>query len=225
MMMNLFSIFDPSSSLFSWLNLNWSSTLIMLIYMPSSFWLIMSRKGIILMKFLMNLHKEIKILSGNYKMNSTLMFTSLFMLILLNNFMGLFPYIFTSTSHLINSLSMSLPLWLMPILFGWIKNYNHMFTHLVPQNTPNSLMPFMVMIETISNFIRPMTLAVRLTANIIAGHLLMTLMSSVSTKISMFMSIILVIFQMSLLMLEYAVSIIQAYVFMTLITLYSSEVK
>nr|YP_010726195.1 ATP synthase F0 subunit 6 [Neodiprion huizeensis]WDY84631.1 ATP synthase F0 subunit 6 [Neodiprion huizeensis] len=225
MMMNLFSIFDPSSSMMSSLNMNWSSSFLGLIFMPSSFWMIMSRKKILFTKLINKLYKEIKILSGKNKMNSNLLFTSLFIFILFNNFLGLFPYIFTSTSHLTISLSLSLTLWLMNMLVGWGKHTNHMFTHLVPQNTPNSLMPFMVIIESISNMIRPMTLAVRLTANIIAGHLLMTLMSSMGSKITMFMSIMLIFSQMLLLTLEYAVSIIQAYVFMTLITLYSSEVK
>nr|UZF66143.1 ATP synthase F0 subunit 6 [Neodiprion qinghaiicus] len=225
MMMNLFSIFDPSSSMMSWYNINWSSTLLSLILIPSSFWMIMSRKKMLFTKLMNKINKEIKILTGYNKMNCTLMFASLFIFILINNFMGLFPYIFTSTSHLTISLTLSMNLWLMNMFFGWMKNTNHMFIHLVPQNTPSLLMPFMVMIESISNFIRPMTLAVRLTANIIAGHLLMTLMSEMGNKISVFLSMILIITQMSLLTLEYAVSIIQAYVFMTLITLYSSEVK
>nr|YP_010531220.1 ATP synthase F0 subunit 6 [Nesodiprion japonicus]UXW93507.1 ATP synthase F0 subunit 6 [Nesodiprion japonicus] len=224
MMMNLFSIFDPTSTFLPSLNLNWSSTLIIMLLLPSTYWLILSRNKILLNNILLKIHFEIKILLNN-KINSTLMFSSLFLFILLNNFMGLFPYIFTSTSHLTTCMTLSLPLWLSLMLFGWIKNTNHMFIHLVPQNTPNALMPFMVLIESISNFIRPLTLAVRLTANIIAGHLLMTLLSSIGTKIMMFSSSFLVIVQILLLILEYAVSIIQAYVFMVLITLYSSEVK
>nr|YP_010726234.1 ATP synthase F0 subunit 6 [Gilpinia tabulaeformis]WDY84709.1 ATP synthase F0 subunit 6 [Gilpinia tabulaeformis] len=225
MMMNLFSIFDPTSTLLPKLNLNWSSTLMMLILLPKTFWLILPRKNILMNNLMLSMHNEIKILMSNFKINSTLMYVSLFFFILYNNFMGLFPYIFTSTSHLTTSLALSIPMWIMMMLFGWMKNMNHMFTHLVPQNTPNMLMPFMVMIESISNFIRPLTLAVRLTANIIAGHLLMTLMSSISTKISMISSLLLVLTQISLLILEYAVSIIQSYVFMVLITLYSSELK
>nr|QHN55143.1 ATP synthase F0 subunit 6 [Neodiprion sertifer] len=226
MMMNLFSIFDPTSTFLPSLNLNWSSTLIGTFLFPSTtYWLIMSRKNILWFKLMHKIHSEVKILLGNFKINSTLIFSSLFLFILFNNFMGLFPYIFTSTSHLSNSIALSLPLWLSLMLFGWLKNMNHMFTHLVPQNTPNALMPFMVLIESISNLIRPLTLAVRLTANIIAGHLLMTLLSSIGTKISLLSSSFLVMSQISLLILEFAVSIIQAYVFMVLMTLYSSEVK
>nr|WDY84619.1 ATP synthase F0 subunit 6 [Macrodiprion sp. 2 GYN-2022c] len=225
MMMNLFSIFDPTSTFLPKFNLNWSSMMMMMIMLPSTYWLISSRKNILFNNLMFKIHSEIKMLSENKNINSTLMFSSVFLFILFNNFMGLFPYIFTSTSHLTTSITLSLPLWLSFMLFGWMKNTNHMFIHLVPQNTPNALMSFMVLIESTSNLIRPLTLAVRLTANIIAGHLLMTLLSSIGLKISMISSSFLVLIQISLLILEYAVSIIQSYVFMVLITLYSSEVK
>jgi len=79
-------------------------------------------------------------------------------------------YIFTRTRHLTLTLTLALPLWVRFILFGWIKNTNHIFEHLIPQGTPTLLIPFIVIIETIRNLIRPGTLAVRLTANIIAGQ-------------------------------------------------------
>jgi F-type H+-transporting ATPase subunit a len=99
-----------------------------------------------------------------------------------------------------------------------------MFAHLVPQGTPAVLIPFMVCIETIRNVIRPGTLAVRLSANIIAGHLLLTLMGNTGSGIAVFMVTFLVIGQLALLVLESAVAIIQGYVFAVLRTLYSSEV-
>lgn len=98
-----------------------------------------------------------------------------------------------------------------------------MFCHLVPQGTPGVLMPFIVLIETISNIIRPGTLAVRLTANIIAGHLLITLLGNTGPGIITAIVSILIITQILLLTLESAVSIIQSYVFAVLSTLYSSE--
>jgi F-type H+-transporting ATPase subunit a len=99
-----------------------------------------------------------------------------------------------------------------------------MFAHLVPQGTPGVLIPFMVCIESISNVIRPGTLAVRLSANIIAGHLLITLMGNTGSGMVTFIVGLLIIGQLCLLVLESAVSIIQGYVFAVLRTLYSSEV-
>nr|ARH54641.1 ATP synthase F0 subunit 6 [Schizotus pectinicornis] len=223
MMMNLFSSFDPSSN-FN-MSLNWTSTIIGFFIIPTMFWLIPSRLNFIWIKIINVLHKEFKNLLGNKIKGNTLIFISLFSLILFNNFLGLFPYIFTSTSHMILTLALALPLWLTFMLFGWINNTMHMFCHLIPQGTPPILMPFMVCIETISNIIRPGTLAVRLTANMIAGHLLMTLLGNTGPLLNIYMINILILVQILLLMLESAVSIIQAYVFTVLSTLYSSEVN
>lgn len=193
---------------------------------PSIYWLIPSRYHIFWNNILLTLHKEFKTLLGPIGTNgSTFIFVSLFSIILFNNFIGLFPYIFTSTSHLTLTLTLALPLWLCFILFGWINNTQHIFAHLVPQGTPAVLMPFMVCIETISNVIRPGTLAVRLTANIIAGHLLLTLLGNTGPSISTILLSLLIITQIALLVLESAVAIIQSYVFAVLRTLYSSEVN
>nr|QMP96610.1 ATP synthase F0 subunit 6 [Dorylomorpha xanthopus] len=224
-MTNLFSVFDPSTSLFN-LSINWMSTFMGLMMIPSIYWLIPSRYNIMWINILMTLHKEFKILLGpNSQNGSTFIFISLFSMILFNNFMGLFPYIFTSTSHLTLTLTLALPLWLSFMMYGWMNHTQHMFAHMVPQGTPSILMPFMVCIETISNIIRPGTLAVRLTANMIAGHLLMTLMGNTGSSLSDIMISLLVIAQIALLVLESAVSIIQSYVFAVLSTLYSSEVN
>nr|YP_010527016.1 ATP synthase F0 subunit 6 [Brahmaea certhia]UHM24616.1 ATP synthase F0 subunit 6 [Brahmaea certhia]UXR12353.1 ATP synthase F0 subunit 6 [Brahmaea certhia] len=225
MMSNLFSIFDPSTNLFN-LSLNWISTFLGLMFIPYSFWLLPNRHFFFWNFILNKLHNEFKILlKNNYFSGSTLIFISMFSFVLFNNFLGLFPYIFTSTSHLTLSLSISLPLWLSFMFYGWINNYNHMFIHMIPQGTPPILMPFMVLIETISNLIRPGTLAVRLTANMIAGHLLMTLLSSTGINMSNYFIILLIITQIMLLILESAVAIIQSYVITILSTLYSSEVN
>nr|YP_009536186.1 ATP synthase F0 subunit 6 [Exorista civilis]YP_009540715.1 ATP synthase F0 subunit 6 [Clemelis pullata]AYM35217.1 ATP synthase F0 subunit 6 [Exorista civilis]AYQ22803.1 ATP synthase F0 subunit 6 [Clemelis pullata] len=225
MMTNLFSVFDPSSSIFNF-SLNWLSTFLGILMIPSMYWLLPSRYHIFWNTIILTLHKEFKILLTPMSMNgSTFIFVSLFSMILFNNFMGLFPYIFTSTSHLTLTLTLALPLWLCFMLFGWINNTQHMFTHLVPQGTPSILMPFMVCIETISNMIRPGTLAVRLTANMIAGHLLLTLLGNTGPSMSTILVSLLLITQIALLVLESAVAMIQSYVFAVLSTLYSSEVN
>lgn len=224
MITNLFSVFDPSA-IFG-LSLNWIRTFLGLLIIPSIYWLIPSRYNIFWNSILLTLHKEFKTLLGPSGHNgSTFIFISLFSLILFNNFIGLFPYIFTRTSHLTLTLSLALPLWLCFILYGWINHTQHIFAHLVPQGTPAILIPFMVCIETIRNIIRPGTLAVRLTANIIAGHLLLTLLGNTGPSISYILVTFLLIGQIALLVLESAVAIIQSYVFAVLRTLYSREVN
>lgn len=224
MITNLFSVFDPSA-IFN-LSLNWLRTFLGLLIIPSIYWLIPSRYNIFWNTIILTLHKEFKTLLGPTRKNgSTFIFISLFSLILFNNFIGLFPYIFTRTSHLTLTLTLALPLWLSFIIYGWINHTQHMFAHLVPQGTPAILIPFIVCIETIRNVIRPGTLAVRLTANIIAGHLLLTLLGNTGPSISYILVTFLLIGQIALLVLESAVAIIQSYVFAVLRTLYSSEVN
>lgn len=225
MITNLFSIFDPSTTIFN-LPINWVSTLIGLFLIPYSLWLLPSRINIIWNKILLTLYNEFKTLIGtSIKKGRILLFISLFSIILFNNFLGLFPYIFTRTSHLTLTITLALPLWISFIIYGWLNHTQHILAHLVPQGTPNTLMPFMVCIETIRNIIRPITLAVRLTANIIAGHLLLTLLGNTGNSLSLLIITFLLIAQIALLTLETAVAIIQAYVFSVLSTLYSREVN
>nr|UFZ13363.1 ATP synthase F0 subunit 6 [Ctenochauliodes griseus] len=225
MMTNLFSVFDPSTSVFN-LSLNWISTLLGLLIIPYTYWLTPTRFSFLWINILTTLHKEFKTLLGPSSFQgSTFIFINLFSMILFNNFLGLFPYIFTSTSHLTMTLTLAFPLWFSFMIYGWLNHTQHMFAHLVPQGTPPILMPFMVCIETISNIIRPGTLAVRLAANMIAGHLLLTLLGNTGPSCTMTILSLLIIGQLLLLMLESAVAIIQSYVFAILSTLYSSEVN
>nr|YP_004021527.1 ATP synthase F0 subunit 6 [Megacrania alpheus adan]BAJ24586.1 ATP synthase F0 subunit 6 [Megacrania alpheus adan] len=223
-MTNLFSIFDPSTSIFE-LKMNWMTTIIVMMLLPTSFWLMNNRYSMMWTKPINILHNEFNTLLNNKNKSMSMMFITLFTLIMLNNLMSLFPYIFTVTSHLSTTLTLALPLWLTLMLYGWMINTENMFMHLVPTGTPTVLMPFMVCIETISNIIRPMTLSVRLAANMIAGHLIMTLLGNTAMMMTMNTLMVMLMIQMLLLMLEAAVAIIQGYVFAVLMTLYTSEVN
>nr|YP_009654892.1 ATP synthase F0 subunit 6 [Eocanthecona thomsoni]QCI09869.1 ATP synthase F0 subunit 6 [Eocanthecona thomsoni] len=223
MMTNLFSTFDPATSLKY--SLNWLSTFLGLLLIPYHYWMLPSRLMMLFNLITQKLHNEFKMLLNSNSKGLTLLTVALFVFIMMNNIMGLFPYIFTSSSHLTFSLTMALPLWLSMMIFGWTQNTKSMFAHLVPNGTPSLLMPFMVLIESISNIIRPGSLAVRLTANMIAGHLLLSLLGNKSTDINNVMALSLIIMiQITLMMFEVAVAMIQAYVFSVLTTLYSSEV-
>nr|YP_010586216.1 ATP synthase F0 subunit 6 [Gumaga orientalis]UZZ43978.1 ATP synthase F0 subunit 6 [Gumaga orientalis] len=225
MMMNLFSIFDPSTNIMNF-SFNWMSTILGLLMLPLYFWMIPNRMMMFWSNILLFLHKEFKTLSGMLSFNgSTIMFISLFTFILFNNSLGLLSYIFTSTSHMTLTLTLAISLWMTYIIYGWINNTQHMLAHMIPQGTPTMLMSFMVIIESISILIRPMTLAIRLMANMIAGHLLITLMSNTGMLIMNSLLMILIFSQIILLILESAVTVIQAYVFSILNTLYSNEVN
>nr|YP_010925301.1 ATP synthase F0 subunit 6 [Sigara lateralis]WKD80504.1 ATP synthase F0 subunit 6 [Sigara lateralis] len=221
MMTNLFSAFDPATS--QNMSLNWMSTIIGMMLLPMPYWMMSNRMNILFKNITMTLHMEFKLLMNMNSMGLTTLFVAMFMFILMNNMLGLLPYVFTSSSHMVFTLSLALPLWVSLMLFGWINKTQMMFAHLIPSGTPMMLMPFMVCIETISNIIRPGALAVRLMANMIAGHLLMTLLGNSSTGANLAVSIIIFI-QMFLMLFETAVAMIQAYVFSVLSTLYTSEV-
>lgn len=89
--------------------------------------------------------------------------------------------------------------------------------------TPSFLMPIIVIIETISNIIRPITLSIRLAANIVAGHLLLTLLGSQGPDLNTLNLLLLIISIILLLLLEVAVACIQSYVFTILSSLYLNE--
>nr|YP_010271122.1 ATP synthase F0 subunit 6 [Anchon lineatum]UKB86887.1 ATP synthase F0 subunit 6 [Anchon lineatum] len=216
MMTNLFSTFDPCTGT---LSMNWVSSMMMTSTFSYSFWIKKNNLNWLMSNILKKLMTELNSIKPMTKSN--MIYTGMAMFILTNNLMGLLPYVFTSPSHLVFSLSMALPMWLSFFMYGWINKTEHMFMHLVPMGTPPILMPFMVLIETISNLIRPGSLAVRLTANMIAGHLLMSLLGS---SCSITMTFLIIKIYIMLMLFETAVSLIQTYVFTILTTLYSSEV-
>jgi len=223
MITNLFSSFDPSTNWF--IPLNWLRALIILYIIPSKLWKVSTKINLIFKKIKSTLHLEFKtILGPGASQGSTIIFVALLLFIAINNAIGLLPYIFTASSHLTLTLALALPLWLSFLIYGWINHTIHILAHLVPNGTPSLLMPFIVLIETISNLIRPITLSVRLMANIVAGHLLLTLLGNQTALASNLILSGLIFTQILLLTLESAVAIIQSYVFAVLATLYSREI-
>nr|UXG56743.1 ATP synthase F0 subunit 6 [Creteuchiloglanis kamengensis] len=151
---------------------------------------------------------------------------SLMMFILTLNIMGLLPYTFTPTTQLSLNMGLAVPLWLATVVIGLRNQPTAALGHLLPEGTPVLLIPILIVIETISLFIRPLALGVRLTANLTAGHLLIQLISTATitlaptmTTVAMLTATLLVL----LTLLEVAVAIIQAYVFVLLLSLYLQE--
>lgn len=177
-MNSLFSVFDPVSSILLF-NLNWIAIYLFLVAIPQKFFLL-RRKYLNLFKLGIKILKtEFTISIGKVPTPGlAFIFVSLFILIVYSNFLGLFPYIFTSTRHLSIAVRIALPLWLGYIIYSTLNNINFFLSHLVPRGTPYVLMPFIVIIELIRRVIRPLTLSVRLAANIVAGHLLIVLVRS-----------------------------------------------
>nr|AKS03574.1 ATP synthase F0 subunit 6 [Centropyge aurantia] len=155
-----------------------------------------------------------------------LLLTSLMMFLITLNMLGLLPYTFTPTTQLSLNLGLAVPLWLATVIIGMRTQPTAALGHLLPEGTPTLLIPVLIIIETISLFIRPVALGVRLTANLTAGHLLIQLVSMAVLVLLPMMPTVAMLTATLLLMLtllEIAVAMIQAYVFVLLLSLYLQE--
>nr|QXI72967.1 ATP synthase F0 subunit 6 [Aotus azarai boliviensis]QXI73015.1 ATP synthase F0 subunit 6 [Aotus azarai boliviensis]QXI73021.1 ATP synthase F0 subunit 6 [Aotus azarai boliviensis] len=167
--------------------------------------------------------KQMMMVHTNKGRTWSLMLLALISFIALNNLLGLTPYAFTPTTQLSMNLGMAIPLWAATVFMGLRFKTKASLAHFLPQGTPLPLIPMLIIIETISLFIQPMALAVRLTANITAGHLLMHLLGDTAlTLMSIYVSssTITIIIIILLITLELGVALIQAYVFTLLVSLY-----
>jgi len=218
MINRLFSSFDPSINS---IKIRFVPLLIAVVFLwiGLQIYNLKSRGWLILSNIKTKLEEDLIARINNFNKKGKInLLRSLFFLILILNVIGLIPYIFTLTAHILISLSLRLPLWTGLVLFRLKNNTQHFLSHLVPLSTPMALSNFIVLVETVSQIIRPITLSVRLAANITAGHILIALCRSNIIIINTQSSILLV-----LLILETAVAFIQSYVFTVLISIYLSE--
>nr|WAU47584.1 ATP synthase F0 subunit 6 [Pterapogon kauderni] len=161
---------------------------------------------------------------GGHKWATILASLMLFLISL--NMLGLLPYTFTPTTQLSLNMGLAIPLWLATVLIGMRNQPTHALGHLLPEGTPTPLIPVLIIIETISLFIRPLALGVRLTANLTAGHLLIQLIATAAFVLLPLMPTVAgltMILLFLLTLLEVAVAMIQAYVFVLLLSLYLQE--
>ena len=152
---------------------------------------------------------------------------TLFLFILFGNLLGMIPYSFTFTSHIIVTFSMALVVFLGVTVLGMITHGLHFFSFFVPKGAPTLLIPFMVVIEVISYLSRPVSLSIRLFANMMAGHTMMKVFAGfviglgsvtygVGGAAPLAMTVILTGF-------EILVAFLQAYVFAVLTCLYIND--
>nr|AAP75414.1 ATP synthase 6 [Pomacentrus chrysurus] len=192
---------------------------------PSSRWLnnrVLTLQGWFLNGFTQQIFQPINL--GGHKWAALL--ASLMVFLITLNMLGLLPYTFTPTTQLSINMGFAVPLWLATVIIGMRNQPTHALAHLLPEGTPTLLIPILIMIETISLFIRPLALGVRLTANLTAGHLLIQLIATAALVLLPLMPTVAILTAILLLMLtllEVAVAMIQAYVFVLLLSLYLQE--
>ena len=219
---NLFGIFDPQRSF--GLSLNWLGVVAFLV-LPPKFWVTPNRATYIVKSITITLHSEISIRLGALATPGVTWFSiSLFVMIAIINYLGLIPYVFTPTRHLTFTLRVAILVWSRLIIGSLRMSLYEFIAHLVPFGTPLGLIALIVVIELVRVLIRPITLSVRLAANMVAGHLLISLVCIPSLSSSPIIAACLAGASI-IIVLERAVALIQAYVFSTLSSLYIGDLN
>nr|YP_002791089.1 ATP synthase F0 subunit 6 [Onchidella celtica]ACE62819.1 ATP synthase F0 subunit 6 [Onchidella celtica] len=149
-------------------------------------------------------------------------FSLIFFLVSLN-LIGLFPFVFGLTSALWAASALALTFWGLLLFSGWMYNPKEFAAHLAPAGAPAALVWFLVLVETVSLLIRPLTLTVRLIANISAGHVVLSLIASCLTGLSGLTGLTVLLASVGYTLFEVFVCFIQAYIFTLLVGLYAQE--
>nr|AOQ30892.1 ATP synthase F0 subunit 6 [Pleurobranchaea novaezealandiae] len=153
----------------------------------------------------------------------SLILFSLMTFLLILNLLGLVPFVYGPTSNIWVSAALALVLWSSLLVSGWVAFPMESAAHLAPSGAPAGFIPFLVAIETISILIRPLTLSVRIIANISAGHIIMGLIANSLTTVGIFSYLMITVVHVGYNMFEVFVCVIQAYVFSLLVKLYGEE--
>ena len=154
---------------------------------------------------------------------------SLFMFVLTLNMLGLIPYSFTVTSHIIVTAALAITVFLTVLIYGLLLHGFHFFNLFVPKGVPIYILPLIVAIEILSFISRPISHSVRLFANMLAGHITLQLVASFVTMIGAFGFIgwigatLPLVFTVALYALELLVAFLQAYVFAILTCIYLND--
>jgi len=154
---------------------------------------------------------------------------SLFMFVLVANLIGMFPYFFTVTSHLIVTFALAMLVIGTVVVYGFWKHGLHFLNLFVPSGVPGILMPLVVMIEVISFLSRPISLSVRLFANMLAGHITLKVFAGFVVSLGgmgalgIGGAILPLAMTVALTGLEFLVAFLQAYVFAVLTCMYLND--
>ena len=144
---------------------------------------------------------------------------TLFMFVLFSNLLGLIPYSFTVTSHIIVTFALAAIVFIGVTIIGFVKHGTHFLRLFVPEGVPIVLLLLLVPIELLSYFIRPFTLSIRLFANMLAGHTMLAIFGGFAASVGL-LAILPVALDVAILALEVLVAALQAYVFAILTCLY-----
>ncbi len=228
MITDIFSSFDPHTlAFFSFSSIAfWAFSFSSLFLIFSCFWVSFSRISILLVYPIDLIYNQLRRTFTNHLKGLPLIISGLFFLLIITNLIGLLPYVFSYSGHLILTLRFGLPLWLALIIRGVSHAPTSVIAGLLPAGAPDVLNPPLVLIETVRISVRFITLSFRLAANITAGHIVLGLIGIYARTAlfsSVYSSILLLFIQSFFIMFELGVGVIQAYIFCLLLTLYSDD--
>jgi len=147
---------------------------------------------------------------------------SLFMFILFGNMLGMIPYSFTYTSHLVVTLGMAMVVFIGTTIIGFVKHGFHFFSFFLPHGTPWYIAPLLIPIEVLSYFTRPVSLSLRLFANMTAGHTMLKVFASFVVTMGL-LGVVPLLAAVALTGLEFLIAFLQAYVFTVLTCIYLND--
>ena len=150
-----------------------------------------------------------------------LIFT-IFMFILFGNIWGMMPYSFTFTSHIAVTFAMASVIFVGVTILGFVKHGVHFFAFFLPAGSPMFIAPLLIVIEIISYLSRPISLSVRLFANMLAGHTLLKVFAGFIVSLGVF-GVVPLAFVIALTGLEFVIAFLQAFVFTILTCLYIND--
>ena len=148
---------------------------------------------------------------------------SIFIFILFGNLLGLVPYSFTFTGQIIVTFALALFVFLFVTMLGLIRHRIRFFTFFFPPGAPIVMAPLLVPIEIISYLTRPVSLSLRLFANMLAGHTMLAVFAGFTVALGLFGFWLPLAFNVALIALEVVINVLQAYVFAILTCLYLSD--
>jgi ATP synthase subunit 6 len=224
MLIDIFSRFDDHN--FTVLSLSyvvWGIVTLAIISLISSFWVKRNNFHSITILLIRVVEELVFRRLGKNVGGRVATFCALFTLLVILNLFGLVPYIFSLTRHLAVNLAISLPLWLRVVIIGIFYDFGRFLAHLQPIGSPAALNPFLCLIELVRNLVRPITLSVRLTANLRTGHILIGLLGLGFTKRGLLTTGVILFIGIFYFIFEIGVCFIQAYIFTLLPTLYLDE--
>nr|YP_009057600.1 ATP synthase F0 subunit 6 [Gononemertes parasita]AGZ63900.1 ATP synthase F0 subunit 6 [Gononemertes parasita] len=227
MLSDIFSSFDEQNGNLVFFFFVWFFSFFFLFFFFNVFWLGFSRFFSFFFLVVDYIWFQVSSSLGGLLRGFSFFISFFFLFLIIVNFLGLVPYVFSVTSHLVITFSLAVPIWLSLLFSSFFFSPSVFFSHFLPVGAPSLLNPFLVLVETVSISVRPITLSVRLAANMGAGHIVIgltgTYLSGAIVTFDVSSVVLLFLIEGFYFIFEFGICIVQGYIFSLLLVLYSDE--